>query len=402
MTSSACEDVDDLAATIQRTTSRNRLGPADATIQIVGFIDYDCTLCRDICQQIDAVMQSDRSIAFTIRHYPLCRPCNQRTGLPACRKWSACDKAAFAEAAGQIGGIDAFFAAHRALIGREPPRSSDWLATKLNLPPDQLQTSVASDIVRERIAADIAEADRLGLLSTPMVFVNGVEIRSTALPGVIRKTVAAIRSAEEPWTAPQASSPPAAVEKMISDWQLARPEPTNAGGAAWPIGRSGETALVLWADPLDDRTPSLDRQLRALTVRHPHVVYRFRPLPSSNASDDAARLIDAAELRAGPIGFWALQRWILENRLTFSRIAVETLLDRLGLDTEAFRRDAGSPEVTARLDQCQAEAAARDGWVLGPPMLYVAGRWLPIAPTTEDGKVADAVDCILARSSDNL
>lgn len=98
-------------------TGRYRQGPPRAQVRFVVLSDYQCPDCAKAEEQIRHVMQGRDDISLSAKHYPLCHECNRFIKYKKFHE-HACRAARAAEAAGIVGGEQAFWAMHGWLNAR--------------------------------------------------------------------------------------------------------------------------------------------------------------------------------------------------------------------------------------------------------------------------------------------
>jgi protein-disulfide isomerase len=137
-------------------------GNEKAKLAVVEFSDFQCPFCRRVgptLEQIQREYGDDVRIVF--KHLPL----PMHSNAPAAH--------AAAEAAHLQG---KFWQMHDLIFsdqqGMSPDRYKEY-ARQLGLDMARFERDVASDEVKQRIAADSAEAARLGVSGTPAFYVNG-------------------------------------------------------------------------------------------------------------------------------------------------------------------------------------------------------------------------------------
>ena len=171
----------------------NRFGPADASIRLVVFSDYQCPACRRIEGDLRALVASRPDAAVWFRHYPLSRGCNPH--VDADNHPNACRAARASVAAGLVGGLDGFRRMHAWLFDRRGDYDADALrrcVADLGLDPIAFDHTIDGPEVRRIVRHDIDAAHALGVTSTPTLFLNGVELRGWHAPdGIARAARAA-------------------------------------------------------------------------------------------------------------------------------------------------------------------------------------------------------------------
>lgn len=159
-----------------------REGPADAPISIVEFADFECPFCRNMYKTLHEVLRSyEGSYTFVFKNFPLDNSCNP--SITRQFHLYACTAAHFTRCAGEQGklkeGIDLVFT--DPLLdhpeGISNPQLRDALVQKaaqqLGLDGAALQECIDSKRYAAKIVQDVEEGRRLGLASTPSIWVNG-------------------------------------------------------------------------------------------------------------------------------------------------------------------------------------------------------------------------------------
>ena len=157
---------------------RHHMGPGP---RLVVFSDFECTHCKEFAEAFESTYLAyfGGSLGFVFKHYPADKECNP--GISRTIHPNACKAARLAESARLLGGNDAFWKAHdllfenqAGLVGLDPR----VLAGQLGLDPDEFARTVQSEAVTQRISADVALAQQIGLKGTPGVYLEGRKIAS--------------------------------------------------------------------------------------------------------------------------------------------------------------------------------------------------------------------------------
>ena len=158
----------------------NRVGPANARVQIVAFVDYECPFCKVMDPMLRAEQQADSAtVAIVYRQLPL------QAIHPDARV-----AAIAAECAADQGQFEAFDKVLYA--GNELVRRHDWpaLASRARLgQPRLLASCVAATRHTDRLAADSAAASALGVVATPTLLINGRLIAGTLSSAQLHREV---------------------------------------------------------------------------------------------------------------------------------------------------------------------------------------------------------------------
>ena len=101
----------------------------------------------------------------------------------------------------------------------------------------QFNQLMRSDDVQSLILADVEEAKDLGIFFTPMIFINGVELKWYSIPSSLSSTINRIATAiEDGSNDGLIKAPPEAKDKYILDWQEGRRRAIpNAVHAPWLV-----------------------------------------------------------------------------------------------------------------------------------------------------------------------
>ena len=172
-------------------------GGVDAPVTIEEFGDFQCPPCGNltpILAKIEAEFGPRLRLIF--RQYPLEMHSH------------AAQAARVAEAAGMQGKFwemyDQLYA-HQISWAQMPDATSTFkeYAEKIGLDPSRFAKDVESEAAKERIAADRARANSLGVESTPTLFLNNTRVPQTSVneQGLRKAIEAALNGKSEPVTA---------------------------------------------------------------------------------------------------------------------------------------------------------------------------------------------------------
>lgn len=141
-------------------------GDPKAPVTVVMFSDFQCPHCRDAHPIVSGVIAGfGRQARFIVKNYPL-------TSVHP-NAFRAAQAAAAAQEQGK------FFEYIEILYKNQDALSDEQLikyASDLRLDRKRFDESLSNDILAARIKSDIAEGDKLGLIGTPSIFVNGSEV----------------------------------------------------------------------------------------------------------------------------------------------------------------------------------------------------------------------------------
>lgn len=369
-----------------RFEGRYRWGPENASVRVVMFTGYQCPDCAMIERQLEPLMKSGLDLAVSIKHFPLSTDCNENA--PGRHHENACWAARAAEAAGMLGGVDGFWKMHRWLFARAgaftEPELNAGLA-ELGLDHDRFLRLMESQDTLNRVQADVKEAMSLGIQSTPMIFINGVELRGWNVPQALDKAVRAAAAAAPKATA-ESDHPISGAERMVADWreQRAVTFPPDIlrhgmGPADSPI------TVVMFGDYQEPFTGEADGVLRLFTSGpKPNIRYYFVNFPVNQACNPSSQITlhplaclahkaaEAADVLGGPTDFWKMHEWLMMNRATLSEQTLRDACPGMGIDADALFEAMDQPFVGDRIVQ-DASVGTLVG-IRSIPMIFVNGK----------------------------
>jgi protein-disulfide isomerase len=187
------KDAPDISETLIRPDSPT-LGPADAKVTIVEFLDPECESCAAFAPAVKRVMKEfDEQVRLVIRYMPFHK--NSRLA------------AAYLEAAGEQGKYwemqdkmfenqDEWGEIHGP--GPQPVRPDpqilfDKWAKELGLDLDQLKASVPDKKHLEKVERDFADGKSLGVRGTPTFYVNGRRLTRLSEPDLKQMVAAELK-----------------------------------------------------------------------------------------------------------------------------------------------------------------------------------------------------------------
>jgi protein-disulfide isomerase len=137
-------------------------GAANAKIAIVEFSDFQCPFCGRVTPTLEQILENyGDDVRVVFKHLPL----RIHPKAPAAH--------AAAEAAHRQG---KFWEMHDLIFANQSQMSEAKYveyAQQIGLDVERFKRDMASDEVKAKVDADVAEASRLGVTGTPGFFVNG-------------------------------------------------------------------------------------------------------------------------------------------------------------------------------------------------------------------------------------
>lgn len=370
------------AGTSNAFTGRHRRGPQSARARVVVFTDYQCEDCHEFEVELERVIAATPDASLAIRHFPMCKACNPHAlDLHP----NACWAARAAEAASIVGGDAAFWRMHSWLFARRGAFTDAELGAGLaELGFDRLAfvTAMHSDETLARVKEDIDLGMRIGLVSTPMIFVNGVELRGYTAPNALERALAEVRAQTAVATSDQ---PPSARERFLAEWRNAAPTTMPPDVKPHILGRAdAPVPIVVFGDYQEQYTCEVDVLLRSLTLANPRLSYSFRCFPTNKACNStmekdlhpraclAVLGAEAAGIMQGEDGFWAMHDWLTTHRDGFDDGMLTTAAEELGMTRADYWNALVKPEIQLWIaDDVQAAKAVG---ITQIPLIFVAGR----------------------------
>ncbi len=347
-------------------TGRYRMGPEQAPVRLVVFSDYQCPDCYRIEKEIQSVAARYKNISISAKQYPMSSDCNPRytTRNP---HPNACWAARAAEAAGILQGTDGFWRMHEWLFERKGLFTDEQLRLgleQLGFEYDAFIRAMTSEETLRRVRNDIDEAIALGLNYTPMVYVNGMELRGLNAENALTRTMEALLAANLPIASAASDHPPLALQKYVEDWANEPPVQLPEDPAAWILGpRDAPHEIILFSDYQESFTAQADQMIREILSRNSHVKYSFYHYPvdakcnPSVKSENhplaclAAKYAETAGKLAGQDGFWRMHQWLMSHQAALSVETLQQAVLELGFDPTRFDQSLTSSEIEAAVTQ---------------------------------------------------
>ncbi len=156
------------------------IGPADAPIQIVEFADFECPGCRVLYARMHELLKKyEGKYRFVFRNFPLDQECNPSIRQEFHRY--ACLAASYTRCAGEQGrfwqALDVVFTDSVMTDDRTTFDVRGFLVDQasqtLGLDREAMDECITSRRYYQKLQRDIEEGSRVGLQSTPSVWING-------------------------------------------------------------------------------------------------------------------------------------------------------------------------------------------------------------------------------------
>jgi len=162
-----------LAASRDEIRPANAVGPANAPVTIEFFSDMQCPQCARYEPMVKSVRDEfGDKVRMVIRHFPL--RAHEHAELAACAAEAAANQKKFWEMA------EALYKTQWMWARAPAPRVVLMdQAKQLGLDLDQFQKDMDGTEVHDRIAADQAHAQKVGVKTAPSVVINGYNVPNT-------------------------------------------------------------------------------------------------------------------------------------------------------------------------------------------------------------------------------
>ncbi|MCZ6815749.1 MAG: DsbA family protein [Planctomycetota bacterium] len=371
-------------------TGRYRMGPESCAIRVVAFTDFQCLLCAEIEKSLRDIVGRHADVSLSVKHFPACGDCNAAFRDKNIHP-NACRAARAAEAAGLLQGDDGFWAMSDWIFeraGRFDDKDLIEALAERGYERDAFVRVMDGEATLKRVQSDIEEGIILGLRSTPMLFINGVELRGVRRADSVVRAIESLRKKQLPALTAEADHPSGAPEKYLAEWRDAPVQGLPAGERSRALGEaSAVVRIVMWGDYQGPFTPSIDIAIRSLLEGRTDARYSFRYFPVNKSCNPvvatfehlgaclAARCAESAALVGGNDGFWKMHNWLMRNPDRVFDIAIRRAAEEIGLDADELFRTMNLNSVNAAIEE-DARAAVETG-LKRTPWLFINGKRVP-------------------------
>jgi protein-disulfide isomerase len=165
-----------------------RKGSDNAKIVIVEFADYMCPACGQTAPVLEDLTRQLGSRALLVfKNFPLSNQCN--SGMQQDMHPYSCDIAKLARCAGNKG---KFWDYHLLAMSEQSRASKEKLkewGKQTGLSDQEMSECLASKDILEKIKDDVRLADKIGVNSTPTIFINGRKYFGERTASALRATI---------------------------------------------------------------------------------------------------------------------------------------------------------------------------------------------------------------------
>ncbi len=364
------------------------LGPKESVVRVVMLTDFQCPDCLAFETQLMNVYNANPGkMSISIVHFPMCTECN--TFVSKTMHVNACKAARAAEAAAMIAGAQA------AMDGKDQQvaanemffKMAEWLFSvkgqfeeadfRAKLPAlgitnvDAVIKAWQGDATLKIVRDECKWGEILGLFFTPMMFVNGVEVRGWLTnPMALTESINTVIKLNPPPADARDDNPPLMGQKMLLDWKLSpRMEIPAAQNPAYiKSGPNPKVDVVVWGDLTEPGTKELDGMIQTLLATKA-IRYSFRHYPVCADCNPgvpsqypmgciAANALEAAGIVGGPDAYFKMKDLIFSRQGSISEKMLGLAAGSLGLDAAKFQAaaaDKGPGAVAVQNDVMPAK-----------------------------------------------
>ncbi len=142
-------------------------GPKDAKYTLVEYSDFQCPYCQRGYKNVEELLKKHADLRFVFKHLPLSF---HPQAMPAAQ-WMEAISLQSPENAWKF---------HDAMFENQDKLSADFYkktAKDLGIDAEKAEKDAESQAVKDRIAADMAEAGKFGFQGTPGYLLNGIPVK---------------------------------------------------------------------------------------------------------------------------------------------------------------------------------------------------------------------------------
>ncbi len=357
-------------------------GPADAPVTIVVWSDFACGHCNNVQATLDELV---RLYPAQLRLVHRTLPLDDDNTLAAEAGLAAAAQGRFVPMKDRLYGI----------AGRVDRADVELIARDLGLDMVRFRADLDTHVYRAAIAADVADAERLGLAGTPAFFVNGRPVHGDQPLSVFVDTVdqelirAAHATGPDRYTVlvadgrARADAPYGSTNEQ-RDLDSHKPYRVGTGLPGHQLGPdTAPVTVVMWGDfecGYCAQTAPMLQHAHAKYGDQLRIIYRHFPI----VGHPHAMLAAEAGVAAAEQGkFWAFHDQIWAHFGALTRADLETYAIAAHVDMAQFR---AALDTRRYHDTVVAEAA--DASALGleaTPTLFVNG--LPLVGSREEAEL---------------
>lgn len=381
------------------------LGPKESSVRVVLLTDYQCPDCRIFEAHAMAAYDANPGVmSLSLVHFPMCLQCNPHVSKTM--HANACRAARAAEAA-------AIIARNKASMegGDEQAAANDmfWKVTNWLFQPD-VKGDFDDAILKAKMAEfgiadfesflkvlngpktlqlvqdDAQWGDALGLYYTPMMFVNGIEVRGWLTnPQALTQAINAAVAAKGPAMDARNDNPPLIGRKFREDWEKSPRVTIPPLPDKYVQGDlKAKVRVEIWGDLTEPNCKRV-HDLVQTWIGKKAFNYSFRHYPvakecNPNVGDIfpngclAARSVEAAGILGGSEAYFKMRTFVMEKAQQLTPTLVGLGAGMSGLDMAKFNAEVVGPGANQAV--AQEVAIGRQFVARAIPAVYVDGKFV--------------------------
>src|SRR3569623_3024021 len=354
-------------------------GPASAKVNIVAFSDFQCPFCSRVVPTLEKVMKDyNGQVRLWFCHNPL--PFHQDAPLAA-------EASLAADAQGKFWEMHDKLFANQANIKRP---DLEKYAQELGLDMTKFKAFLDANSGKARIDADMALAQKIGVLGTPTFFINGRNLRGAQPIEAFKATIdEEIKKADEKLKSGGCRATLSAeLTKNGLDTAAPPPPPPAAAGEPDPntaykaeLGseplrgdKDAPVTIVMRSDfqcPFCGRVEPTITKIMTDYKGKVRLAWHDLPLPFHQHAMPAA----LAARAAGEQGkFWEMNDKLFANQTNLDRPSLDKYAQEIGLNMSKYKAAMESDKFKKEIS-ADSEAGAKIG-ARGPPAFFINGKFL--------------------------
>lgn len=369
-------------------------GPDSAPVRIVLISSYQCPDCKRVeGEAFQLIDKYKDQISLGAMHFPLDSNCNKYVKGTSPHP-NACWAARAAETAGMLQGADGFWKMHKWLFEKNGSFTNQEIrdgVKSLGFDDATFLTIMQSEAPLRLVQQDIDVGEKLGLYFTPMVFINGIELRGWAVPGALISAVDNLMKQPPPALTAAVDKPVLADRKYIDDWKVSAVRQIAPARAERTRGEpNAPVQITIFGDYTEPNTATANQALAAWLTsdKAKNVQISWRHFPGDQSCNPslprtffpsgciAARAAEAAGAVGGAEAYWKMHDWLfnVKDKTTITVDEIKRGATSLGIDAGKLEAAMDSEPVKRAIDM--DIAAARAAGVTQIPAIYVNGRFV--------------------------
>lgn len=380
-------------------------GEVDAPVTIVMWSDFQCPFCARVAATLDELKRDygPAQLRLVWKHYPLPFHAEARPSAEA------------ATAVLAAGGNAAFWKFHDLAFAGQKQLSADnyriW-AGQAGVEPARFDREVKAPALADKVRADMALGERLGVRGTPVFLINGFPMQG-ALPAaafkeVIDQQLAAAQKLRKEGVAAHQIYPTLCQQNVALAQQAeaesksdSKAEDSEDDDKIWnvPVGKADPSlgpadalvTLVVWSDFQCPSCKRLAPTLAGLAVKYGknlRIVWKDYPMPSHDRALPAATLARLAFDKKGAGGFWRAHDALFADQDKLDDANLAAIAEKLGLSAVEFQKAVAKHRFQSVFADSAKLAESID--LRGTPTSFVNGvRVVGAQPSESFVKVID-------------